>query len=91
MLQNAAGIEAAAGDPRRAARLMGFVDRRYGTFPDGRQHTEQRQRTHIMGQLTTAIPATELAGLMKEGETISAFEADYFANFPALELDGTAW
>ncbi len=26
MLQNAAGIEAAAGDPRRAARLMGFVD-----------------------------------------------------------------
>ena len=90
MLQNAAGIEAAAGDPRRAARLMGFVDRRYGDFPDGRQHTEQRQRARIMEQLAAAIPAAELASLMKEGETISAFEADYFANFPVLELDGAA-
>ena len=90
MLQNAAGIEASAGDPRRAARLMGFVDRRYATFPDGRQHTEQRQRARIMAQLMAAIPALELASLMKEGESISAFEADYFANFPVLELDGAA-
>jgi hypothetical protein len=43
-----------------------------------------------MEQLAAAIPAAELASLMKEGETISAFEADYFANFPVLELDGAA-
>jgi predicted ATPase/DNA-binding winged helix-turn-helix (wHTH) protein len=90
MLQNAAGIEAVAGDPRRAARLMGFVDGRYGAFPDGRQYTEQLQRARIMERLTAAIPALELASLMKEGESISAFEADYFANFPVLELGGTA-
>ena len=90
MLQNAAGIEALAGDPQRAARLMSFVDRRYGAFPDGRQHTEQLQRARIMERLAAAIPAPELAGLMKEGETISAFEADYFANFPVLELGDAA-
>jgi predicted ATPase/DNA-binding winged helix-turn-helix (wHTH) protein len=90
MLQNAAGIEAVAGDPRRAARLMGFVDHRYAAFPDGRQHTEELQRARIMERLTAAVPAPELASLMKEGESISAFEADYFANFPVLELGGTA-
>jgi hypothetical protein len=89
ILQNAAGIEAFAGDPRRAARIMGFVDRRYGAFPDGRQHTEQLQRTRVMERLTAAVPAAELASLMREGESLSAFEADYFANFPVLEL-GTA-
>lgn len=90
LLQNIAGIQAMTGDVRRAARLLGFVDRRFASFSDGRQNTEAVQRSRIMEQLTAAIPAPELEGLMKEGETISAFEADYFANFPVLELDGAA-
>jgi hypothetical protein len=90
ILQNAAGIEIAAGDPRRAARLMGFIDRRYASFPDGRQPTEEMQRTRIMERLAAALPAAELASLLKEGESLSAFEADYFANFPAPELDRAA-
>jgi hypothetical protein len=83
ILQNAAGIEIAAGDPKRAARLMGFIDRRYASFPDARQPTEEIQRSRIMERLAAALPATDLASLLKEGQSLSAFEADYFANFPA--------
>ena len=87
VLQNAAGIEAIAGDVRRAARLMGFIDLRFGSLPDGRQPTEEIQRAHIMERLAAAIPALELASLLKEGESLSSFEADYFANFPVTEHD----
>ena len=87
ILQNAAGIEIAAGDHRRAARLMGFVDRRYASFPDGRQPTEEIQHIRIMERLTAALPPPELARLLKEGQSLSAFEADYLARFPVSELD----
>ena len=90
VLQNAAGIEAMAGDVRRAARLMGFLDLRFGSLPDGRQPTEEMQRKRIMVRLAAAIPAPELASLLKEGESLSSFEADYFANFPVTELDRAA-
>ena len=61
LLQNIAGIQAMTGDTRRAARLLGFVDRRFASFSDGRQNTEAVQRTRIMEQLTAAIPPAELA------------------------------
>lgn len=91
MLQNAAGIEIAAGDPRRAARLMGFVDRRYASFPDGRQPTEDIQRIRIMEQLKAALPADKLGRLLKDGKSLSAFEADYLARFPVSEPDRAAF
>jgi predicted ATPase/DNA-binding winged helix-turn-helix (wHTH) protein len=87
ILQNAAGIEIAAGDPRRAARLMGFIDRRYASFPDGRQPTEEFQRGRIMEQLAAALPPPELANLLKDGQSLSAFEADHLAGFPTQALD----
>ena len=71
LLQNIAGIQAMTGDARRAARLLGFVDRRFASFSDGRQNTEAVQRTRIMEQLTAAIPPAELASLLKEGEALS--------------------
>lgn len=89
VLQNIATIEAIAGDAKRAARLLGFVDGRFAGFSDGRQYTEATQRTRIMERLAAAIPPAELASLMKEGESLSAFEADYIANFPGPELDHT--
>ena len=90
LLQNIAAIEAMAGDARRAARLLGFVDRRFASFPDRRQNTEAVQRTRIMEQLGAAIPSAELAGLLKEGEGLSLFEADYLANLPGPQPDSAA-
>ena len=90
VLQNIAGIEAIAGDARRAARLLGFVDQRFASFSDGRQNTETTQRTRIMERLTAALPPAELAKLLKEGEALSPFEADNLANFPGPELDRAA-
>lgn len=90
LLQNIAGIQAMTGDTRRAARLLGFVDRRFAGFSDGRQNTEAVQRTRIMEQLTAAIPPAELESLLREGEGLSPFEADYLANFSGLELDRAA-
>jgi hypothetical protein len=87
ILQNAAGIEIVAGDPRRAARLMGFIDRRYASFPDGRQPTEEIQRTGIMERLAAGLPPPELARLLKEGQSLSPFEADHLARFPTQVLD----
>jgi predicted ATPase/DNA-binding winged helix-turn-helix (wHTH) protein len=89
-LQNAAGIEAIAGDVRRAARLMGFLDLHFGRLPDPRQPTEEMQRRRIMERLKAELPAHELAGLLKEGQALSSFEADYLANFPGPEPDRAA-
>lgn len=90
MLQNAAGIEAIAGDPKCAARLMGFVDFRFGAAPDARQNTEEIQRGRIMERLAAALLPSELARLLKEGESLSPFEADHLANFPVQEFNRAA-
>ncbi len=90
VLQNAAGMEAIAGDVRRAARLMGFLDLRFGSLPDGRQPTEQIQRTRIMERLAASLLPSVLAGLLKEGESLSSFEADYLSNFPVTKPDRAA-
>jgi predicted ATPase/DNA-binding winged helix-turn-helix (wHTH) protein len=87
MLQCAAGIEAITGDARRAARLMGFVDRGFDEFPEARQTTEDMERAHIFEVLEAALPPDELASLLKEGESLSAFEADHLANFPLQEVN----
>ena len=90
LLQNIACIEAMTGDARRAARLLGFIDRRFASFSDSRQNTEAVQRTRISERLTATIPPAELESLFKEGAALSPFEADYLANLPGPELDGAA-
>ena len=90
LLQNAAGIEALAGDVKSAARLMGFLDWHFSSLIDGRQRTECNQRKRIMEQLNAALPPHELAVLLKEGQSLSAFEADYLARFPAQEIGRAA-
>ena len=87
MLQCAAGIEAINGDARRAARLMGFVDRVFDEFPEARQTTEDMERAHIFEVLQTALSPDELASLLKEGASLSLFEADHLANFPIQETN----
>jgi predicted ATPase/DNA-binding winged helix-turn-helix (wHTH) protein len=87
LLQCAAGIEVIAGDARRAARLMGFLDRRFAESPGARQTTEEMERTHIFEMLQTALAPDELTSLLKEGESLSLFEADHVANFPMREVN----
>ena len=87
LLQCAAGIDAIAGDARRAARLLGFLDRRFAESTEARQTTEEMERTHIFEVLRAALPPDELASLLKEGESLSLFEADHLANFPMEEVN----
>jgi predicted ATPase/DNA-binding winged helix-turn-helix (wHTH) protein len=90
LLQNAAALEAATGDPRRAARLLGYLDFRYGGTPDGRQNTEQVQRNSMIKQIEAALPAAEITILLSEGAALSPFEADYLAGFPVSALNRNA-
>jgi predicted ATPase/DNA-binding winged helix-turn-helix (wHTH) protein len=83
-LQNAAEFEILAGDRRRAAQLMGFLDRRYDGS-DPRQITDDLQRDRIFKRLRSEFSEDDLQRLTKEGEEWGIFEADYFAGFPITE------
>ncbi|MGH6854037.1 MAG: winged helix-turn-helix domain-containing protein [Aestuariivirga sp.] len=83
LLQTAAGIEAVAGDPRRAASLLGFVDNCYANSPESIQTTEELERAFILERLVEKLPEDELAVLLNEGKKLSLFEAGFVAGFPA--------
>lgn len=81
LLQNGAYSKGVAGDYQAAARLIGFLDKRFRDRGEPRQSTEEMQRSEILSLIDEALEPDELVGLMREGENLGPFEADYFAGF----------
>ena len=81
LLQNGAYLRIVDGDYQAAARLMGFLDKRFRERGEPRQSTEEMQRSEILGLIKDALKPDEFAGLLREGENLGPFEADYFAGF----------
>jgi predicted ATPase/DNA-binding winged helix-turn-helix (wHTH) protein len=81
LLQNAAELIVFEGDSEVAALLLGFTDKRFEGWPDGRQDTERRQRDRLMGNLGKTLGQDRLERLMQQGRQLSLFEADHLAGF----------
>lgn len=62
-----------------AARVVGRADMRYAADQQRRPAVESRVREKLMADLRHALPAAELARLMKEGEALSDEEAAQLA------------
>lgn len=81
LLQNAAYLRIVDNDYHGAARLIGFLDKRFKDSGEPRQSTEELQRSEILDLIRHALKPDELARLLREGENLGPFEADYFAGF----------
>lgn len=81
LLQNAAELLATRGSADVAALLLGFADRSFEGWIDGRQATEEMQRSRLVGLLDEALPQGERERLMLQGRALSLFEADHLAGF----------
>jgi hypothetical protein len=75
ILQNAAEWRYWRGDHSDAALLLGLIDKRIATWPDGRQATEQMQRDRLGERLTEALGADEYHRLLKQGAELGLEDA----------------
>jgi hypothetical protein len=74
--QHAADLALHDGDVRRAALVLGFVDRGFAAIEGGRQNTERMQRDRMLRRLEEAIDPDTLAAYLAEGSAMDAFEAE---------------
>jgi hypothetical protein len=89
LLQNAAELVFADGDSEAAALLLGFTDKCFERWLDGRQATELLQRDRLFGDLEEALGQDLLDRLMQQGRLLSLFEADHLAGFTGAGSPGT--
>jgi hypothetical protein len=75
ILQNAAEFRYWKGDHTEAALLLGIIDKRIESWPDGRQTTEQMQRDRLAERLTEALGETEYRRLLKQGAELDLEDA----------------
>lgn len=68
-LQHLAAAEALQGDQTRAARLLGFVDRKLIQLEHQREYTEEQERRHVVDVLQKKFQNGEMDRLMTEGRT----------------------
>lgn len=85
LLQNAAELLASRGAFDVAALLVGFTDKSFEGWVDGRQATEEMQRNRLAAVLAEALPRGERERLMQQGRALSLFEADHLAGFIKTE------
>ena len=81
LLQNAAELMAVRGAYDVAALLLGFTDKSFESWIDGRQATEEMQRNRLAALLEGALPRAEYRRLLEQGRALSLFEADHLAGF----------
>ncbi len=81
VLQGMAELAANRGAASDAALILGFTDRCFEGWPDGRQATEEAQRLRLVALLEQALPGEECARLIEQGRALSLFEADHIAGF----------
>ena len=81
LLQNAAELLATRGAYDVAALLLGYVDKGFEGWIDGRQATEEMQRHRLAGILEAALSRSESVRLIQQGRGLSLFEADHLAGF----------
>jgi predicted ATPase/DNA-binding winged helix-turn-helix (wHTH) protein len=81
LLQNAAELMFVDGDSDVAALLLGFTDKCFEGWPDGRQDTEIKQRDRLLANLGRALSHDRFERLMQQGRSLSLFEADHLAGF----------
>ncbi|HEX2280477.1 MAG TPA: hypothetical protein VHG52_01820, partial [Thermomicrobiales bacterium] len=89
LLQNAAELFFVGGDAEVAALLLGFTDKGFESWPDGRQDTEEKQRERLLGNLEKTFAPEHLARLMQQGRLLSLFEADHLAGFIGTRSPGS--
>ncbi len=65
--------------------LLGFTDRCFEGWVDGRQATEENQRRRLHELLSQALPDDERERLIQQGRALSLFEADRLAGFSRPE------
>jgi hypothetical protein len=75
ILQNAAEFRYWQGDHSEAALLLGIIDKRIESWPDGRQATEQMQRDRLAERLTEALGEAEYRHLLKQGAELGLEDA----------------
>ena len=90
LLQNAAELIFVGGDSDVAALLLGFTDKSFEGWPDGRQDTEVKQRDRLLRNLGNALAPDRLQRLMEQGRALSLFEADHLAGFIAPKSPGAS-
>jgi predicted ATPase/transcriptional regulator with XRE-family HTH domain len=74
-LQHLALVAALCGDPRYAARLLGYADARYGQLGLKRERTEQWSYERLLTALRESLSEDEIARLAGEGGTWSEDQA----------------
>jgi hypothetical protein len=79
LVQGMAELLANRGGAEVAALLVGYTDRCFEGWPDGRQETELLQRERILTLLDAALPAEERDRLLEQGRALSHYEADHHA------------
>lgn len=85
LLQNAAELLATRGAYDVAALLLGFADKSFESWIDGRQATEEMQRNRLAATLEAALSRRERDRLMQQGRALTLFEADHLAGFIKTE------
>ncbi len=85
LLQNAAELLATRGAFDVAALLVGFTDKSFEGWIDGRQATEEMQRNRLSATLEAALGRTERDRLLQQGRALTLFEADHLAGFIKTE------
>jgi predicted ATPase/DNA-binding winged helix-turn-helix (wHTH) protein len=81
LLQGMAELAANRGAAADAALVLGFTDKCFDGWIDGRQATEAAQRRRLMSLLQDALADGERDRLIQEGRTLSLFEADHLVGF----------
>ena len=73
--QNLAHVATAKGDPRLAARLLGYANKALVRHNFAVEYTEQTMNTRLTELLQEALGGDELAQLLKEGEGLTEDQA----------------
>lgn len=76
ILQNATELASIDGRYEDAALLLGFVDKCFEGWADGRQPTEAKQRGRIEARLLKALPNSRYEELRLRGRAMAPFEAE---------------
>lgn len=79
VLQNAAEWRYWRGDHTEAALLLGIVDTRLRSWPDGRQATEQMQRDRLAERLIEALGEVNYLRLLEQGGELGLEDAQPLA------------
>ncbi len=76
LVQNFALLAAQKGDPVLAARLLGYVDRKFSENADSRQRTEEIARERLFSLLEEMLPASTFSSLRSDGAIFSQWQVE---------------